>query len=595
MSQADKIYDYLTRTRNQAADMALLIALHHSADPYQSVILEGILDRGRPAATCDLVRAYHEFSPQWQKLLLDRVDTLYGGLRLAARSSQEQTRLNCLNIIRCSGYRRITDVVVTLLRDTAASVAQLAADTLLEVTRSSVRAQMKSSPEQIRIFRSALQLAVRNYRVHRRGEAVMAAMMAVPADDSSFWQDELKTYYNVGKTIRYILLQYDRPEIAPFCVSALRHPDLYMTAVRAISHHQNPAYLAAIAAQARLQRQPPPARVWKLIKKPRWLRPEIFTPGYIETAALPDLISLVAALGAPDGQKADCLLEAAANPDPAIARRVVKAMAHADDSVALEFFRNTARLSCESVVLMSLIQLIRRNHPHLPALLGEHLNSPWPRVLKLARRYYQNIAFTCYWEKFDVLDQEHRRQAGRAVYKIDPEARLRWKKIVGDPSPLQRLKAVRMVRSLGQAGDCVSELIRLARDEDRMVRSCAVAALGEIDAASSPSVESCLFAALRDTDVRVQANAVEALEHRQDRQTIERISPFVHSPNNRARANAIRALLIAKIDSARQAIQQMLRDPRPAHRLSARWILEHTDVERSPAPRRKEDRHALAV
>ncbi len=595
MSQAYKIYDYLIRTKNQAADKALLIALRHSAEPYQSVILDGILDRGRPAATFELVHAYHEFSPEWQKLLLERVDTLYGGLRLAAQAPQEQTRMNCLEIIRRSAYRKIADVVVILLRDPVPPVAQQAADTLLGLAQSLARPETQSPQAESRIFHSALENAVHNYHVHHRSEALIAAMVAVPADDSSFWQDGLKPYYEVGKTIRYILLNYDRPEIARFCVSALKHPDLYTTAVRAISHHQNPDYLAAVAAEAKSQAHEQVTRGLKLIKKPRWLHAGCLSPDYFEKNSMSDLISLVAAIGAPNEQKADCFYGLIMNAEEKVALQAVKAMASVSGSAALDFFRKTAQAPCESVVLVSLVQVIRKKHPNIRAIIGEHLNSPYPRVQKLARRYYQYIAFECYWKKFDDLSYARRLQAGRAVYKIDSKARSRWEKYAFDKSPLLRLKAIRMARLLGHLSQCDSEMIRLARDEDRIVRSCAVAALGEMDKAGEPGLKNCLFDSLKDSDFRVQANAIEALEHRPDHQVVESISSCTQSPNNRVRANAIKALLTWKMKSARQAIQQMLRDPRAAHRLSAQWVLENTDVDFSPAPSRKEAVDAVAV
>jgi len=321
----------------------------------------------------------------------------------------------------------------------------------------------------------------------------------------------------------------------------------------------------------------------KLIKKPRWLFSTILTPERFAKESLPDLISLVLAIGAPDEQKAECLYELGKNVEEAASCRAVKALAQISDSAALKFFPQVARFPFESVILMSLVHMIRKKHPDLRAVIGEHLNSPYPRVQKLARNYYQKIAFDCYWEKFDTLSQERRVQAGRAIYKIDSQAHSRWKKYAFDPSPLRRLKAVRMARILGQVGAWVTDMIRLTRDEDRIVRSCAIAALGESDKSGEGGVVNCLYDALRDSDFRVQANAIEALQYQQGQPVAERISPFTHSPNNRVRANAIKTLLTWKVDSAQQAIQQMLRDPRVPHRRSAQWVVNNSiPVDRRP-------------
>jgi HEAT repeat protein len=181
------------------------------------------------------------------------------------------------------------------------------------------------------------------------------------------------------------------------------------------------------------------------------------------------------------------------------------------------------------------------------------------------------------------------------VYKIDAQAHARWRRHVFDASGPERLKAIRMVRLLGRVGESVSELAALAKDEDRIVRSCAVAALGEIKDVSEQQVDACLLEGLGDRDYRVQANAIEALEHRHPEEAVEQITPFSQSPNNRVRANAIKAMLSWRIDSAQQAIRQMLRDGRVKHRISAQWVAKKTNVVFDTAAGREEIADAMAV
>ncbi|MCP4711307.1 MAG: hypothetical protein GY869_22025, partial [Planctomycetes bacterium] len=96
MSQARTIYGYLVSTENEAADKALLLGWARAEEPYRTSLLEVMLDRGTSTLTLELIRQYHHFSSDWQVLICQRVDVLYGGLYLAGRDNDVQTRLNGL-------------------------------------------------------------------------------------------------------------------------------------------------------------------------------------------------------------------------------------------------------------------------------------------------------------------------------------------------------------------------------------------------------------------------------------------------------------------------------------------------------------------
>ena len=134
---------------------------------------------------------------------------------------------------------------------------------------------------------------------------------------------------------------------------------------------------------------------------------------------------------------------------------------------------------------------------------------------------------------------------------------------------------------LERVDKCLDTFVQLARDPDHKVRSCAVAGLGGYRR-QTPAVNEQLEAALADRNDRVRANAIEALERTAPPEKAEDISRFIHDDNNRVRANAIKALLHWKVASAQEAIAQMLIDPRPKHRISARWVagqmgMDHND------------------
>jgi hypothetical protein len=55
---------------------------------------------------------------------------------------------------------------------------------------------------------------------------------------------------------------------------------------------------------------------------------------------------------------------------------------------------------------------------------------------------------------------------------------------------------------------------------------------------------------------------------------------FLADDDNRCRANAVRALLRTAADEGGRALQSMLRDSRPRHRVSAIWVVRRARVAR---------------
>ena len=596
MSQARKIYEYLTRTDNRAADKALTLALRRAQSPYQIAIVETILDRSQAASTVALISGYHEFQPDWQDILLGRVDSLYSGLSRAGTAGPRQTRFNTLAIIKQTRYFRLADLVVTMLRDSDGAVARCAGDILISMARwlngaeptshsepanhtpaASDETDISSDQADLRerqMFVAALRRAVADYAIHQRAEAIIAAMCLVPPDAESFWPQQLAPYDIVGKTVRHLLLNYDRPEVAAFCLAALKHPTLRPTAARAIASHCRRDYLTAIIRHFRACCDDEAIfHGLKLVRNPRWLDPAVLPPTSMSNHDQHTLVEFVSALPSACAGVGQYLTALARNGAERAALLAVERIAQMPTEDAHRSLVPLVQSDRAAVVLASLTQLIKTRHPDLPRIMAGLLNSPHPRVADLARRYLQRIAFDAYWKNFKDLSPRCRFTAGQAIFKLDPAAPDRWRRRAADRSAAHRLQAIRIARELARVDSCRPELQRLARDSDPYVRSCAVGALGAVSAPLSSHILPALLEALRDADLRVRANAVEALEKHPLPTYAPALTPLTTAPDNRLRANAIKTLLAWKVASARRAVEQMLTDRRPRHRASAHWIL----------------------
>jgi HEAT repeat protein len=87
----------------------------------------------------------------------------------------------------------------------------------------------------------------------------------------------------------------------------------------------------------------------------------------------------------------------------------------------------------------------------------------------------------------------------------------------------------------------------------------------------SPHAVHAMRTALDHRDVRVRANALEALTLA-DRAAIDRLPDHLDSRDNRVRANAVRAVLRCRGRDGPKALCRMLDDADPRHRVSAIWV-----------------------
>jgi hypothetical protein len=146
----------------------------------------------------------------------------------------------------------------------------------------------------------------------------------------------------------------------------------------------------------------------------------------------------------------------------------------------------------------------------------------------------------------------------------------------------EQLQAMRSIGGGETLKACAGLVTHLADDAgaDAKARATAMTLLGKLDDAASLTVlRQSIEAGVRgECEARVVANAIDALRRRTAQVGPEFASVIVElkSPasHQRVRASAIRLLAAIKADGVDVAAETlaMLRDPRPAHRLSGAWL-----------------------
>jgi len=224
----------------------------------------------------------------------------------------------------------------------------------------------------------------------------------------------------------------------------------------------------------------------------------------------------------------------------------------------------------ERIVRMAAREVVRRRPADFENILLKLMAGAPPSVRRVVGRSIGQAGFEQFWQRFDRLDRATRKQAGKAMLKLLPDAaqRLQRRAIAGPPE--QRIKAMQVAQELGVADGLRTTLEQLCADPNPKIRSKAIAVLGEASGGSDAVLVERL---LNDGDPRVRANTIEVLETRQDPQFLSVLTERALAGNSRERANAVKALCRMRVSNASSQLLSMLRDERPEHRISALWAL----------------------
>jgi HEAT repeat protein len=224
----------------------------------------------------------------------------------------------------------------------------------------------------------------------------------------------------------------------------------------------------------------------------------------------------------------------------------------------------------ERLVRMAAREIVRRRPPDFENTLLQLMTSATPTVRRVVSRAVGKAGFDHFWAKFDRLPKATRKQAGRAMLKLLPDAPQMLRRRLG-PGPLERrLKALQMVHELGLADAMRDVVLALCQDGDARVRSKAVLVAGEV---ANVTPDALIDRLLHDADARVRANTIEVLESKADARFLPVLTERARAASNRERANAIKALFRMRVSTVSGQLFTMLRDGRPEHRISAMWAL----------------------
>jgi len=224
----------------------------------------------------------------------------------------------------------------------------------------------------------------------------------------------------------------------------------------------------------------------------------------------------------------------------------------------------------ERIVRMAAREMVRRKPKDYESSLLQLMTTAPDSVRRVISRAIGQAGFEQFWQRFDRLEPATRKQAGRAMLKLLPDAVARLQRRLTAGPIEQRIKAMQISQELDLGEQMRQTLVLLLTDAHPRLRSKAVMALGRM---SGVPAEILVDRLLNDTDARVRANAIEVLEAKADGPLLGVLVQRARAVNNRERANAIKAMNSMKVGGVNDELLGMMRDDRPQHRVSALWAM----------------------
>lgn len=171
------------------------------------------------------------------------------------------------------------------------------------------------------------------------------------------------------------------------------------------------------------------------------------------------------------------------------------------------------------------------------------------------------------------LDVNEGERLLRALLRIEPfvEVRLlRWLMKERDSDRLKSLggsieQVVMLIDRVSPGNRLLPLAVQLLRLDDQRIRSKSALMLAQRNGRAEW--------ALRESDPRVRANAVEALWGKDSPRIRHLLREYARDSNNRVAGNALLALYRLHEAGAYEKIVGMSRDPREAHRATAAWMM----------------------
>jgi hypothetical protein len=592
----------LIESPNAAADEVLVEALRLADVTEQLPLVAAILARGRVAGLCGLVDVYDKLPESMQLQILANVKSLHPALRECGRSERPERRLAAMKLIAQGRQGRLSYVLSENLHSGDETLGKCAAGAMTALARWVVRSTRQlqfgeaddigplvsqgvagyegsdaSVYQQLlenrREIEGAVVRAIELHRGSRQQELLHAALLLCDSADSQVMQIlTVSRHGGQGVFIRRVQQTPESEHVPAFLLAAGRG---------GLRTHFGQAF-ARIEGATSLD---------ALLRRTHWLKDHAMqlclrqatTGPWLDEASLAadlvrrgprDLVSVarwVSLSGLSDDEKAQrlgVLMQATAGDSKA--RLGVMRSAMSIGSASLPTMTEIVRGEDERLARIAARHAVRFGSREQETALLASTADAADSVRRVVSRSAGRTSFEAFWDRYDKLPEDIRRDAGRAMLKLLPDGLQRLARRLSSGDADGRVRAMQIVADLGLVAGLKERFLPLCSHASPRVRSKAVSLLGSIGV---KAIDTLLEKAASDPDARVRANAVEVMEQRSNGRFVPVLTEKARHGANRERANAIKALARMRAGVVHGQLSEMLHDTRPEHRVSALWCL----------------------
>jgi HEAT repeat protein len=604
----DRLIHALVESENEAADELLLEAIALGTAAEKSVALDALLRRETTPGLCGVIARYDALPQELQLHVLGNIRSFHHALREAGRSDDSQLRLCAMKLIALGRQGKLAYVLSENLHETDETLSKAATEAMVALARwvsTETRAMQKGSrfrvqdsgktvdavvavpeprtpnPESYRLLienRPEIEAAVaRAMDVHRgrHGQELLRACLFLCDWPGSKTLSILSTTKHGGQSpmVRRLQQPPASEHVEAFLLGA-SHGGLRSHFGIVFSHINEAPVLDALLRKTHwLKDHQLQLCMHQVTRGAWWGEAELVHD--IDRRPSEDAVKIAEWLGVSgmhDVMQDERLetLRRHAGDDFASKLRLLRIAMNRRRGASVQLIRSFLADPDERISRMAAREIVRRRPMDFENVLLQLMTTAPESVRNVISRAIGHVGFDHFWQRFDRMDRETRRQAGRAMLKLLPDGMQRLARRLGHDPVEQRVKALQIVQELGLGETMRAALLPLCGHPNARVRSKAVGVLGEVNTVGA---ELIVEKVLHDSDPRVRANAIEVLESKRSAEFVPLLAQRARSSHNRERANAIKAMHRMKVGTATTALAGMLRDDRPEHRISALWAL----------------------
>ncbi len=598
----EQLLQALVASKNEAADDVLLEGLRLGVEVEKAVMLDALMSRKTTRGLSGVISYYENLPPRLQGHVLRHIKIFHHALRESGRSDRPELRLASMRLIALGREGKLAYVISENLHDSQEELSKAAVEAILSLAKwvsdttrdlqdhyppfedgpaveGSPAAVFATRFREIMEQRPEIETAVaRALDVHRgkQTQELLRASLLLADSPRSKTLAILQTTKHGGQSMMVRRLQQppNAETVDAFLLGAT-HGQLRLHFGTVFSHITEPPVLSAILRKTHWLKDHQLQLCMHQVTRGAWwqevdlIRDIQNRPGP-EAAIIGEWLAVSGSHDlmqderhdAPGGTLQDRLRGAAAVAAHCLA---------AQRGSSVQFLRVMLSDADERLMRLAAREIVRRRPPEADNMLLQLMTNAPESVRRVISRSIGQAGFEHFWARYDRLDRATRKQAGKAMMKLLPDAVQRLSRRLAAGPVEQRIKALQMTQELDLADQLREPLAALASHPHPKVRSKAVTVLGDMETAS---IEVLMDRALSDPDSRVRANAVEILEMRPAVQFVPLLMERAKNSHNRERANAIKALHRMKVGNVGPQLIEMLHDQRAEHRISAMWALK---------------------